>query len=135
MLDEPSKPFHWGNEGAAVAFKRVMERIINMDDSIVPPISNKQYETFEPNKIIASASKDNYDSVDRSSPLQLSTLARNSNRVLVPEVRGFSLRKTISILHKSGLKYKINGSGEVYWQHPRPGQIVKKGTMCEVGLK
>ncbi len=135
MLDEPSKPFHWGNEGAAVAFKRVMERIINMDDSIVPPISNKQYETFEPNKIIASASKDNYDSVDRSSPLQLSTLARNSNRVLVPEVRGFSLRKTISILHKLGLKYKINGSGEVYWQHPRPGQIVKKGTMCEVGLK
>ena len=27
MLDEPQQPFHWGSEGAAVAFKRVMKRI------------------------------------------------------------------------------------------------------------
>ena len=28
---------HWGGKGAAVAFKRAMERIINMDDRISPP--------------------------------------------------------------------------------------------------
>ena len=40
MLDEPSKPFHWGNEGAAVAFRRIMGRIINMDDTISPPLNH-----------------------------------------------------------------------------------------------
>ena len=135
MLDEPSKPFHWGNEGAAVAFKRVMERIINMDDSITPPNSIKQNKIFEPKKMIAEATKENDESVNKSPLVQLSTMARNVNKVRVPEVRGFSMRKTMSILHKSGLKYKINGSGKVFWQHPKPGQIVNKGTLCEVGLK
>ena len=44
MLDEPRKPFHWGNEGAAIAFRRIMKRIINMDDSINPPETNKTHE-------------------------------------------------------------------------------------------
>ena len=37
MLDEPEVPYHWGAEGAAVAFKRIATRIINMDDNIIPP--------------------------------------------------------------------------------------------------
>ena len=37
MLDEPKQPYHWGSEGAAVAFRRIVKRIINMDDYIVPP--------------------------------------------------------------------------------------------------
>ena len=49
MLDEPSKPFHWGNEGAAVAFQRIMGRIINMDDTISPPLND--HVAFEPKEL------------------------------------------------------------------------------------
>ena len=38
ILDEPKMPMHWGGTGAAVAFKRIAKRVINMDDTIKPPI-------------------------------------------------------------------------------------------------
>ena len=45
MLDEPEVPYHWGSEGAAVAFKRIATRIINMDDKIITPKRIKPYQT------------------------------------------------------------------------------------------
>ena len=133
MLDEPSKPFHWGNEGAAVAFQRIMGRIINMDDSISPPLND--HVAFEPKRVMAAPEKDNVELIKEKLPLNLSTFSRNSNKTKVPEVRGLSMRKTMTTLNDFGLKYKINGSGKVYWQSPEPGQVVTKGTVCIVGLK
>ena len=46
VLDEPESPMHWGGQGAAVAFKRIMQRIINMDDTIVPPLKNQKAQCF-----------------------------------------------------------------------------------------
>ena len=133
MLDEPSKPFHWGNEGAAVAFQRIMGRIINMDDSISPPLNDNI--AFEPKRVMAASEKDNVELIKEKLPLNLSTFSRNSNKTKVPEVRGLSMRKTMTTLNEFGLKYKINGSGKVYWQSPEPGRVVTKGTVCIVGLK
>ena len=133
MLDEPSKPFHWGNEGAAVAFNRIMRRIINMDDTISPPLND--HIAFEAKKIMAASEKDNIELIKEKLPLNLSTFSRNSNKTKVPEVRGLSMRKTMTTLNEFGLRYKINGSGKVYWQSPEPGKIVTKGTVCIVGLK
>ena len=133
MLDEPSKPFHWGNEGAAVAFQRIMGRIINMDDTISPPLND--HVAFEPKRVMAASEKDNVELIKEKLPLNLSTFSRNSNKTKVPEVRGLSMRKTMTTLNEFGLKYKINGSGKVYWQSPEPGQVVTKGTVCIVGLK
>lgn len=133
MLDEPSKPFHWGNEGAAVAFRRIMGRIINMDDSISPPLND--HVAFEPRRVMAASEKDNVELIKEKLPLNLSTFSSNSNKTKVPEVRGLSMRKTMTTLNEFGLKYKINGSGKVYWQSPEPGQVVTKGTVCIVGLK
>ena len=133
MLDEPSKPFHWGNEGAAVAFRRIMSRIINMDDSISPPLND--HVAFEPRRFMAASEKDNVELIKEKLPLNLSTFSSNSNKTKVPEVRGLSMRKTMTTLNEFGLKYKINGSGKVYWQSPEPGQVVTKGTVCIVGLK
>ena len=133
MLDEPSKPFHWGNEGAAVAFQRIMGRIINMDDTISPPLND--HVAFEPKRVVAASEKDNLELIKEKLPLNLSTFSKNSNTTKVPEVRGLSMRKTMTTLNEFGLKYKINGSGKVYWQSPEPGQVVNKGTVCIVGLK
>ena len=135
MLDEPSKPFHWGNEGAAVAFKRIMERIINMDDSILPPSKKKPNDIIEMDKVITHVNNENKKFENKLPPMQLSTLTRNTTKTIVPEVRGLSMRRAMATLNNSNLKYKISGSGKVYWQHPKPGLIVDKGMTCVVDLK
>ena len=129
MLDEPRKPFHWGNEGAAIAFRRIMKRIINMDDSINPPETNKNHEIHNDNNIIANIEQ------KENLLIPLSLKSRNLNKISVPELRGLSMRKAMSTINKMGLQYKVNGSGVVYWQYPKPGSIVNKDSICEVGLK
>ena len=138
MLDEPEKPYHWGSEGAAVAFKRIMKRIINMDDKIVPPIRGQN--NFE---YVSNSVKDDVI-VGRNNPVAfttstlpqgLITVAKFTNKVEMPEVRGFSMRKVMTSIREADLKLKIQGSGIVFWQSPKPGTVVNKGTTCIVGLK
>ena len=138
MLDEPMQPYHWGSEGAAVAFKRVMERIINMDDEIIPPVREQKSVEY-----VNSLIKDDFiiqqdePVVAQASrlPIVLSTVANFSNKVPMPEVRGFSMRKAMTVLRQAGLKIQIQGSGKVTWQSPKPGSILNKGSTCIVGLK
>ena len=138
MLDEPIQPYHWGSEGAAVAFRRIMKRIINMDDEISPPIKKKQKIEFAQSSLQNDViiQDDVALTVNASTlPLGLSTVARFSNKVEMPEVRGFSMRKAMTTLRECGLKIKIQGSGTVEWQSPVPGTILSKGHTCIVGLK
>ena len=136
MLDEPSQPFHWGSEGAAVAFNRVVKRIINMDNSITPP-KNKKYTSLK--KPINYLNKE-IDIKDKIEPERielsfLSTQQIHGNKTEVPEIRGFSMRKAMRVLRSFDLNFKIQGTGKVLWQSPRPGSIVKKETICVVGLE
>ena len=136
MLDEPSQPFHWGSEGAAVAFNRVVKRIINMDNSITPP-KNKKYVSLK--KPINYLNKE-IDIKDKIEPerIELSFLSTQQiygDKTEVPEIRGFSMRKAMRVLRSFDLNFKIQGTGKVLWQSPRPGAIVKKETICVVGLE
>ena len=58
-----------------------------------------------------------------------------SNKTEVPEIRGFSMRKAMRVLRNSDLGFKIQGTGKVSWQSPRPGEIVNKETVCVIGLE
>jgi len=138
MLDEPRKPNHWGSEGAAVAFRRIIKRIINMDDEIIPPVREQKSVEY-----VNSLIKDDII-IHRNGPvaaqvstlpIALSTVANFSNKVPMPEVRGFSMRKAMTVLRQAGLKIQIQGSGKVIWQSPKPGSILNKGSTCIVGLK
>ena len=138
MLDEPVQPYHWGAEGAAVTFKRVMKRIINMDDEIIPPVRNQKPIEYAYNIVKNDIIIHHEQPVAiqaSTHPLGLSTVARFSNKVEMPEVRGFSMRKAMTALRQAGLKIKIQGSGKVAWQSPKPGTILNKGSTCIVGLK
>lgn len=132
ILDEPKKPFHWGSEGAAVAFNRIMKRILNLDDTIVPPkIKPKENKSIINGLDIAN----NVSNRKRDSVPQLSTKRNYFKKVIMPDVRGFSMRKAMISLLDNGLKYKINGSGKVSWQTPEPGKLIAAGTTCIVHLK
>ena len=136
MLDEPSQPFHWGSEGAAVAFNRVVKRIINMDNSITPPKNKKYVSLKKPNNYLNKE----IDIKDKIEPerIELSFLSTQQiygDKTEVPEIRGFSMRKAMRVLRSFDLNFKIQGTGKVLWQSPRPGAIVKKETICVVGLE
>ncbi len=132
ILDEPRKPFHWGSEGAAVAFSRIMKRIINLDDAIIPPkVAPKKNKSIIDGVDIANQSLIN----KKGSIPQLSTKKIHYKKVIMPDIRGYSMRKAMVSLLDKGLKYKINGSGMVSWQAPEPGKLIAAGTTCVVHLK
>jgi cell division protein FtsI (penicillin-binding protein 3) len=130
VLDEPESPMHWGGQGAAVAFRRIMQRLINMDDSIVPPLKNHKNlsQEFLSSEIIKS--KEQFKPL----PMSLSTINIEKN-IRVPNVIGKSLKSAIKDISEAGLRLKISGSGQVISQIPRPGQVVKKNDVCLLNLR
>ena len=56
-------------------------------------------------------------------------------RIEVPNVLGKSLKKAMAILSNAGLKVKVNGSGQVIEQFPKPGRLSKNSKLCILTLK
>ena len=135
ILDEPKQPYHWGGQGAAVAFKRIMKRIISMDDTISPPIKGKSEEDVgnikisDQDKLIADSNK------TKNLLVALSAKAKLAEKVKIPELRGLSMRKAMITLNDKGILSDMSGSGKVIWQSPKPGTLVKTGTICRIGLE
>lgn len=146
-IDEPKLGYHWGGKGAAPVFKRIMERIINLDDSIKMPKSIKngptEYEPLLVNKKLKKSNK-----TFKNEPILLSSFANeprsvstsirqriNKTAIVIPNVKGMSLKKAINTLHLNGLESKFAGSGTVVWQSPKPGTVSTLGTICSIGLE
>ena len=121
---------HWGGQGAAVAFKRIMQRIINMDDSISPPIkkTNKKVKRLTVSKEVKTENK------NKSFPVSLSSI-HVDKKTRVPDAIGMSLKKAIKIISGAGLKLKINGSGMVISQSPKPGELIRNNEICILTLR
>ncbi|NIA18809.1 MAG: PASTA domain-containing protein [Simkaniaceae bacterium] len=135
IIDEPRYGKHWGSEGAAPVYRRVMQRIINMDDNLKAPKTQRQKSTF----IVAEARETTTTTpLSSISTALLQTTEYYSEKeelVRTPEVRGMSLKKALSMLRQAHFKVKVNGSGKVIWQSPAPGKRVKRGNTCEIGLQ
>ena len=130
ILDEPKYGLHWGGYGAAPIFRRVMQRIINMDDSI-------QYhkpKTEQDESILVNNSKQNIN----ESMITLSTVSNypvyKDGYTIVPDVRGMSIRKAKQILIASNMRADFSGSGHVLWQSPKPGTKMLPGSICVMEL-
>ncbi len=137
ILDEPAHGFHWGGQGAAPVFRRVMERIINMDDSFMPTPQKKK---FQNNPILAQNNPVVSSSLKPVNPVILATqslgiIQHSDNRSFVPNVRGMSLKKAKQIFKENGFKVMAEGSGQVTWQHPKPGTNLVHGAICKIGLR
>ena len=138
MLDEPESPYHWGAEGAAVAFNRIIKRIILMDDNIKPPIRIDENFILTQNISEIIKTGDNIkiqQNISKKTPLYLSTKGNSSYKIRMPELKGYSMKKAIAELNESKLKVKISGSGAVIWQTPKPGKLVLQGSTCKIELQ
>ncbi len=140
VLNEPRIGYHWGGYGAAPVFRRVMERIINMDDSIRrfrPQTIPKDPSWAQESLPLPHTSEDAVTKpVVLSSQMQvIKVVQTNDGKSFMPEVRGMSLRKARTLLRKLGLHTNFTGSGKVIWQSPKPGTMVANGSICSIGLK
>ena len=122
ILDEPKYGYHWGGYGAAPVFRRVAQRIINVDDTI----KHQKPKPKDLPKILIA------DDVMNNPLVPLSTY--QDGYAVVPDVRGMSIRKAKKMLIKSNLRAKFKGSGHVVWQSPTPGTKKLPGTICTIGL-
>jgi len=127
ILDEPKYGYHWGGYGAAPVFRRIAQRIINVDDSI-----KHQKKEKRPTETVI-ANNDNEKSLIALSTVN-SLKKYQDGYAIVPNVRGMSIRKAKSILKQSNLRAKFEGSGQVVWQSPAPGTKKLPGTICTIGL-
>ena len=101
LFDEPGGIDHSGGGIAAPVFREVVENIIPMID----------YQ-------------------DSADTYKLSTYKKKEdsyNLRVVPDFRGKSLRESIHIFQKYGVKYKIYGNGFCIRQIPEKGERVTKG--------
>jgi stage V sporulation protein D (sporulation-specific penicillin-binding protein) len=53
-------------------------------------------------------------------------------RVVVPDLRGLSIRKARRMLIESSLRSRITGSGMVLRQDPSPGRRVSRGSTVSI---
>jgi cell division protein FtsI (penicillin-binding protein 3) len=70
-----------------------------------------------------------------ASAISKSIVSGTDAEIVVPSVKGMSLRKAIRVLQRTGLESKFAGSGRVVWQSPNPGAVVKTGEICSIGLE
>ena len=134
LLDEPKIGYHWGGVGAAPTFKKIMERIINIDDSIkrkirpTQPDKEGSFLVKNPSPVFVK------NEVNIPVPLGKNQIVR-TDKIIIPDVRNMSLLKAMNTLKIYGLRTKINGSGKVIWQSPKPGTKITAGSICSIGLK
>ena len=137
VLDEPKNGYHWGGIGAAPLFKRVVQRIINLDDDLL--LVTAQQSDNQPSEIniskIESTPRPTENLVALSTVALVTQSVRNPNNCTIPDIRGMSLRKALKTIRIAGLIPKFQGSGTVAWQSPKPGLIVSPNSTCVIGLK
>ena len=101
-----------------------------MDDKITPPVKKQEPYAYTENSISLIESK----KFNNQIPVSLSTINSN-NGIRVPDVRGKSLKKAIKIISNAGLNIKVEGSGQVISQSPKPGTVLRHKDICLVQLK
>ena len=60
--------------------------------------------------------------------------AENLTRVIMPDIRGYSLEKASALLGSLGLKYSVDGEGMVQSQSIPYGELIEKGTTVKLEL-
>lgn len=159
VLDEPKRD-HTGSKGAAPIFRRIMERILSREGlpqrrilqrkdeaysyAVVPNLLNLNIsqglailqsrdligEKEGTGKLITSQSPLPGSLIPKETKVKL-TLSSSPSQ-LMPDLRGMSLRRALSLLSGRKLQIEVEGEGRVTAQDPRPGESLAQGFRCHL---
>ena len=113
ILDSPdaSRNLHWGSMSAAPVFKSVMDRVINIDESI--SVSRKSKEKIKNEPVLIQ-----------------NNIERMIEYVEMPDLYGKTVREAFSELKKIGIRPQISGRGLIISQSIDPGKKIEKKSIC-----
>ncbi len=133
VLETPSiKPEAklWQEKDLAKAVDAVVERLVvlqqvgmNVSDVVSP--GEQKMINFTAGKEEGTKNKTN----------RLSALSEEEKVILMPELKGLSLRKALRQLQGVKVKVRIVGTGKIMAQSPKAGEMLTKNTECILTLQ
>jgi len=134
LINSP-KTDYYGSKVAAPVFKKIAERIVQYNPSqflkidtkkIVDEHLNDNRDNFTQDQIEEKQSNYKFASQENSGSFNL-------NRM--PDLNGMTIKESLEILTKLGIKYKLNGSGIVIEQSIAPGTKINQNSSCQIKCK
>jgi cell division protein FtsI (penicillin-binding protein 3) len=120
MMDNPRGVNYTGGTTSAPVFHAIAERVISTSSILAPAPSVP---------VIAKNGKEGENDLPQAAGTKRMTKDQPSSGIInvIPDVRGYSVRRAVSVLTAEKLQPVINGSGTVITQTPSAGQSAKPG--------
>ncbi len=120
-VDSPQYGSHFGGGAAAPIVRNTIKRILNLDDDLeITPVLTPQVVQAAPVSEYSLASAD--------------LLPESATPGVVPDFRGFSLRKALQLARRTGVDVQMEGSGRVISQSLTPGSLIDQDDVCLITL-
>jgi len=118
VLDEP-RGSNYGGVVAAPVFRAIVEKVL--------PYLN----VFPKGTLVVKNEMETPVRGEGTTPLiEEVRVGRGSQRVVMPDLTGLSMRNALSRIEGRGLIIKVSGNGKVVDQNPKAGAVVEKGEIC-----
>jgi len=159
VLDEPQRD-RMGSKGAAPVFRRIMERILSKEGLperriiqgedraysyvVVPNLQNlsiSQGRAILQRRELAGKEEGKGQTITSQTPAPGSLVHRGTTikltlsptfSQLMPDLRGMSLRRALSLLSHHNLRIEAEGEGIITAQDPLPGRPLAQGLRCRL---
>lgn len=126
MLDKPRGINYYGGTTSAPIFREIVKRIVVSSDNYAIPVAADILPPAEP-----ARTREEQNAVSEPGERR-SAKTVGDDRHIVPDVRGLSKRKAISLLRDEKFQPVVYGSGVVVSQIPSPGEPVSSGRVIKL---
>jgi len=132
IVDSPNEE-KYGGKVAAPIFKKITDRILETNlKKFQETEEYKMNKNFDTRMI--STPIENEVSPEVNNIVNVSSNYPNSQgqKILMPDLRGHTVKDALIKLNLLGLNYDINGSGKVTSQSIKPGMNIKQNQVCKI---
>ncbi|NBJ14166.1 MAG: PASTA domain-containing protein [Dehalobacter sp. 4CP] len=130
VIDTPHAPVVQGGTLGGPRVKNIIEGTLQYYGVPVSAETPSDLTKVDPDALVEeAAAKNGNTAADKNS-----TPARQAGEgeVLVPDLKGLTIRQAGELLGKLDLRYEFGGSGLAYKQSPEAGKVVNRGDTIEV---
>jgi len=131
-INEPDFSYRWGGKCAAPVFSEIIRNTLYSTSNV---IDRRKLRFSNPAMLKSAGLSPRPPAAESKTPHRPETsfqAPEQSQRIIMPEVTGFSIRKAVATLRKLGLKARITGGIKVSSQFPKPGTLLSRGEVCSL---
>lgn len=133
LINKPKGEYYGGKVSAPV-FKQIAEKMIRVEsEKFLEDINSSGVKNLSDGEL--SDEQIFISSVESENPILQRTINENrfiTNKNLMPNLIGRTLKEALTILNQFTLKYDLIGSGVVIKQSIKPGSVIKKNQVCKI---